>query len=894
MGIAEMQRHFNAYGSGQLPEFELRRFICDALTEDPRLSPAFIALTDAYRRANLIDAQLQSTINADIADLAGPGTDLTMVRSPAARTGAPGWFADGRAANSTDVNLPTGLRTGPPMASPGHRSPNPTLHDRSSNTAPLSPDYGASREPSWRIDTSAPDPRAFNTSSPADGRTFNPASTVDGRASNTGSPTTRTGSTGSSMWEVDGRLAEGAAQQLYPGSVIRDRFVLVEELGRGGMGVVYKAFDRSRGDVKDRYVAIKVLNEEFKRHPLAVRALQRESRKAQKLAHPNVVSVHDFDHDGSNVYMVMEFLSGRSLDQVLREDGQGGIPLDPAMGIIKCLAAALSYAHEQEIVHCDFKPSNAFLGTDGKVKVLDFGIARAAPSLQEKADVTKFDAGQLGAISPAYASLEMLQHEQPDVRDDVYAFSCVVYELLTGVHPYQRIDAMKAFQTGLQPRPIRKLSRRQWRALKQGLAFRRADRAPSIDFLATQLITRPSRVHAWTVAAAACMGVVLLAAALWWEWPDLQRIASRAPWATHTVSPAKQEARSPLPSESQPTSTVEPVPAATVADETKPPPSRDEIPLDEGRQQLADLVSNPKPTREWAAAVQELIAKLGVVAPPGDAGIQKARQAGVTTFVAAADQARSRRQFDEAGNLLSMAGSFNAQAPEIVSESAAIERDRSTPPAQTTQTAQATQPAQPDGRASELKHTNIEMLKEQFETQAAAGDVTGATTTANSLTRAAAGSAYVSREVPRILSLSYVRLAKTQFAGGQVNAALQTLEAGRKKFGKSPDLKDLEARYVSAGDLYDRISTAVVLNVTATKLALDELRTAEGEDYEVAAQMLAQTLADRIADQRAANREAVADKLVEAGKEVFPNYAGLLGRGRAGALQVTPNIVSDQ
>src|ERR1700722_13303271 len=103
MGIAEVQRHFNAYGSGQLPEFELRRFICDALAEDPKLSPAFIALTDAYRRANLIDAQLQSTINADIADLTGPSPDMTLMRAPTTRSGAGGWFADGRAANSTDV-----------------------------------------------------------------------------------------------------------------------------------------------------------------------------------------------------------------------------------------------------------------------------------------------------------------------------------------------------------------------------------------------------------------------------------------------------------------------------------------------------------------------------------------------------------------------------------------------------------------------------------------------------------------------------------------------------------------------------------------------------------------------------------------------------------------------
>ncbi len=896
MGIAEMQRHFNAYGSGQLPEFELRRFICDALTEDPKLSAAFIALTDAYRRANMIDAHLQATIIADIADLTGSGPDMTMIRSPAA-LGAGGWFVDGRAANSTDVNLPAGLRTGPPMAAPARRGANPASYDRDSDTASLQPpDYGAATDSSWRLD--------------------NPA--ADGRTSNTGSPATRTGptrtgTTSGSKWEVDGRLAEGTAEQLYPGSVIRDRFVLVEELGRGGMGVVYKAFDRSRGDVKDRYVAIKVLNEEFKRHPLAVRALQRESRKAQKLAHPNVVAVHDFDHDGSNVYMVMEFLSGRSLDQVLREDGQGGIPLNPAMGIIKCLAAALSYAHEQDIVHCDFKPSNAFLGTDGKVKVLDFGIARAAPSLQEKGDVTKFDAGQLGAISPAYASLEMLQQQQPDVRDDVFAFSCVVYELLTGVHPYQRIDAVKASQTGLQPRPIRKLSRRQWRALKQGLAFRRADRAPSIDFLATQLITRPGRANAWAIGAAACIVVGLLAGALWWKWPEVQQRTAGL-WHSRAGSSVQQ----PAPSGSRPGATVEPAPAATVSDDSRPQASRDDTSLAEGRHQLAQLVSNPQPTREWALAVQELIAKLGAVAPD-DALIQKARQSAVTTFVAAAEQARSQGQYEQAGSSLSLAGSFNAQAPEIVSESAAIERDRSTAqpaspgrpasvgqagslgqPAplghsgQPGQAAPTAQPAPPDARGSEEKRAGVEMLKEQFETQAAAGDVTGATKTANTLTRSYAGSAYVSREVPRILILTYVHLAKTQFAGGQVNTALDTLRDGRKKFGKSPELKDLEARYVSAADLYDRLSTAVVLNITATRQALDDLRAAEGEEYEVAAQMLAQTLADRIADQRAAHREAVADKLVQAGKEVFPSYTGLLGRGRAGALAAAPDVGGEQ
>ena len=186
------------------------------------------------------------------------------------------------------------------------------------------------------------------------------------------------------------------------------------------------------------------------------------------------------------------------------------------------------------------------------------------------------------------------------------------------------------------------------------------------------------------------------------------------------------------------------------------------------------------------------------------------------------------------------------------------------------------------------------MLKEQFETQAVAGDVAGAMATANKLNRVSAGSAYVTREVPHILVLTYARLAKTQLAGGQVNAALQTLKEGRQKFGKSPELKDLEVRYVAAANIYDRVSSAVVLNVSDMKHALEELKGTEGDDYDVVAQMLAQTLADRIADQRAANRAPVADKLMEDGKQIFPDYAGMLGRGTAGVLPSEPILINEQ
>lgn len=187
----------------------------------------------------------------------------------------------------------------------------------------------------------------------------------------------------------------------------------------------------------------------------------------------------------------------------------------------------------------------------------------------------------------------------------------------------------------------------------------------------------------------------------------------------------------------------------------------------------------------------------------------------------------------------------------------------------------------------EEKRAGYEMLKEKFETQAASGDLAGAGVTAAALGRNAGDSVYVTRDVPRILISSYLHLAKTQFAGGQVDPALQTLAAGRKKFGRSPELKDLEVRYVAAGDIYDRLSGAVALNVADTRQSLEALRVSEGDEYETAVQMLVQTLADRIADQRAANRASVADKLLADGREIFPSYIGLLSRGTPGLLPDT-------
>jgi predicted Ser/Thr protein kinase len=267
------------------------------------------------------------------------------------------------------------------------------------------------------------------------------------------------------------------------GDVLNDRFVLEERIGSGGMSTVYKALDRRKLEADDRnpYVAVKVLNVEFRSHPQSLIALQREAKKSQSLAHPNIVRVYDFDRDGSTVYMTMEYLSGKSLAQIFRARDFKGMSQEEAIPILEQIASALTFAHDSGIVHADFKPANVIITDSGQVKVIDFGIARAfqRPD-QVDMEATRFDPGSLGALTPTYASPEMLEHQEVDPRDDVYALGCIAYEMLTGRHPFGRMQATEARDGGLQPECRKGLTSRQWKALKKALAFSREQRTPTV------------------------------------------------------------------------------------------------------------------------------------------------------------------------------------------------------------------------------------------------------------------------------------------------------------------------------------------------------------------------------------------------------------------------------
>jgi serine/threonine protein kinase len=342
--------------------------------------------------------------------------------------------------------------------------------------------------------------------------------TDPGYAENTG------GSFPHAAWT--GAEAQHETKSLNVGDTVDGQFILEKVIGRGGMGVVYMARDIKAEAAKDRdpYVALKLLNENFKRHPDSLAALQREAKKAQSLAHPNIVNVYNFDFDDHNAWIVMEYLKGKPLDKISR----GSISRKEAFSIIQQLGQALQHAHSQKppIVHCDFKPANAFLTTDGTVKVLDFGIARAAPiGLEDEGDHTVFDVGKLGALTPSYASCEMLRGFDPDPRDDVYALACVAYGLLSGKHPFHRRSAVDAQAQRLKPPPIKGLKGRQFNALAKGLAFERGKRTGSVRQFIREISpnrsgNRKTRLRVGLFLALLVLGFAV-SSPMWW--PATQR-----------------------------------------------------------------------------------------------------------------------------------------------------------------------------------------------------------------------------------------------------------------------------------------------------------------------------------------------------------------------------------
>ena len=277
---------------------------------------------------------------------------------------------------------------------------------------------------------------------------------------------------------------EARQDHLQIGSVLRDRFLLQERVAGGSMGVVYKAHDRrlAEADGFDPWVAIKVLSPKLSRNAHALRALQQEAAKGRCLSHPNIVRFIDLDRDGDIYFIVMEWLEGRSLAAILDENKHTRVDMKTSLDIVRQVALALDYAHRCGVVHADVKPANIMLTPSGQVKLFDFGIARIRQKQHDARN--SFDPGVLGAITPAYSSMQVLTGEDPAPTDDVFSLGCLMYRLVAGHRVFGPRNAAEAAEQGMEPERPSGLSDQQWRALKKSLAYSRVARfATPADFL---------------------------------------------------------------------------------------------------------------------------------------------------------------------------------------------------------------------------------------------------------------------------------------------------------------------------------------------------------------------------------------------------------------------------
>jgi serine/threonine protein kinase len=262
------------------------------------------------------------------------------------------------------------------------------------------------------------------------------------------------------------------------GRVLRDRYVLVERLGSGGNGSVFKALDHYRADFPEaqQYVAIKILHATAANRAERLANLRREFYRTQMLSHRNIVNVFELDRDGDVDFFTMELLEGELLSRVMDRLQPLSMSRPQAWAIIREIGSGLEHAHARNVVHADLKPHNIMITDSGEVRILDFGASSSSAEQSAEDRLRPRNA----SVTPAYACCELLDGRPPDPRDDIYALACLSYELLAGAHPFQRRRSTEARAFGIVPRRPLGLRRQQWQALTMGLSWHRAARSISV------------------------------------------------------------------------------------------------------------------------------------------------------------------------------------------------------------------------------------------------------------------------------------------------------------------------------------------------------------------------------------------------------------------------------
>ncbi len=206
--------------------------------------------------------------------------------------------------------------------------------------------------------------------------------------------------------------------ELYSGMILENRYELLEQIGSGGMAVVYRAMDTRL----NRYVAVKIMRSELASNEKFRHRFQTESQAIAMLNHPNIVNVFDVSHSDSVEFIVMELVEGETLKKYMQSAGR--LSIRQVLNFSVQIARALSHAHSKGVVHRDIKPQNILVVSDGTIKVADFGIA----DLQS--EVPNVENEAIGSVH--YISPEQARGLPVDARSDIYSFGIVMYEMLTG------------------------------------------------------------------------------------------------------------------------------------------------------------------------------------------------------------------------------------------------------------------------------------------------------------------------------------------------------------------------------------------------------------------------------------------------------------------------------
>jgi serine/threonine protein kinase len=419
---------------------------------------------------------------------------------------------------------------------------------------------------------------------------------------------------------------------LRPGAVLMKRYVLVEPLSNGGIGVVFKALDHQRAALPEsqRYVAIKCLHESLQTEPRAIAALQHEYRQSQALSHPNIAKVYDFHQADGVSFLALELVEGESLARICERIAPRRLPPSRALTIVREIGHAIAHAHENGILHGNLNPNNVVVTRSGHVRVREFGQATAWLDNSAAADNIVRD------IPPSqpeqrYRSPQQKSAIPADAADDIYSLACIAFELLCGRSP----DAQAHKNETRKPAYARHLNPQRWQALQTGLADARTQRGndvrqwlteldlssaairlPSLSDLETELFGGEESIFSkpwlWASVAAAVVAIAVGA----WVWladSPSPSIAATSESSTDVVDAPLPSAQEPAVVTAAPSETTSQLGSESVPQSSETFPGRESQPnTDAPSAPSSSETSSTLPTVSFSQARYEIPANAAV------------------------------------------------------------------------------------------------------------------------------------------------------------------------------------------------------------------------------------------------------------------------------------------